>query len=60
MRKLSLILTSVLILILVFCTNQDPQASLAIQIVKDSPITRIKGFGQTVEQYFMAINKQDL
>lgn len=50
-----------LVVILVFgCAKGDPQASLAIQIVKDSAITRIRGFGQTVEQYFMAINKHDL
>ena len=50
-----------LMLALVFgcIAAQDPQANLAIQIVKESPITRM-GFGLTVEQYFMAINKQDL
>jgi hypothetical protein len=36
---------------LVFCANKDPQAQLAIQIVKDSPITRL-GFGPTIEQYY--------
>ena len=54
MKKI-IVFCLVLMVTLVFgcaIAEQDPQANLAIQIVKDSPITRIKGFGQTVEQYF--------
>lgn len=57
MRKI-IVFCSVLIVALVFgCAKEDPQASLAIQIVKGSSITRL-GFGPTIEQYFSY--KQDL
>ncbi len=55
MKKLASILVLVVIGLSFGCVKEDPQASLAIQIVKNSSITRL-GFGMTVEQYCISIN----
>jgi hypothetical protein len=51
MKKLPIILMLIVTGLVFGCVKEDPQASLAIQIVKNSPITRM-GFGPSIEQYY--------